>query len=577
MPSSDSSSRDSSDVDENDVLEVSPNERWHKLRKKVTNKDSMGIEEAHLAYDTELGIEVVWNEITFSAQRMSHDNLLDLDKKFKALTQLSHNNIVKYYDFWRDKGKLVVITEFLTSGTVKQHLRKTGKMNKTVTPKVWKRWCTQILSALKYLHEQSPPIVHGNLKLGSMFIQHNGLVKVGAVCLEDINEHVRTVAGDQFQWIAPEVFDRGTINDKSDIYAFGMCCLEMASGTVPYCECPSAGERNRRILKGEPPEVLSTITDPEMYDFISACLADEEHRPSADDLLFHTFFFEVPLLKVMVAHYIIRNKSKFKFDDVSEEMRLFLKEVRDGAWGTLVNVKGDKSLANKPGGGSLRSSTQQMGSQRDLPADASKAQQGLSKVDASSTSSITGAFPANARVERLVEKRRVTKFRKFVASVVDDPVMGAAESAKEGSICLEIHLIFIFGDSMRRELKFLYRSHADRVSLVVDEMVQQGLVCSADKALMEKVLFDIVNPCISSGDGHVSNFDGTANMAMGGSAPFLVAAGTKGPVGSNTHINSGASSTAVPTNATVSDQHQVVSGSQVSDVQPAKSAFTHSK
>eukprot|EP00126_Sphaerothecum_destruens_P008894 Sdes_comp20378_c2_seq1m14246 len=206
------------DDNENDTLEVSPNSRWHKLRKKVINKDSLGIEEAHLAYDTENGIEVVWNQITFSPQRMSEENIQNLNKKFKSLTALNHNNIVKYYDYWidREKRQIVVITELLTSGTVKQHLRKTLKMNKTVLPKVWKRWCVQILSALKYLHEQTPSIVHGNLKVGSIFIQHNGLVKVGAVCLEDINEHVRTIAGDQFQWIAPEVYDKGTLNDKSD-------------------------------------------------------------------------------------------------------------------------------------------------------------------------------------------------------------------------------------------------------------------------------------------------------------------------------------------------------------------------
>jgi len=43
----------------------------------------------------------------------------------------------------------------------------------------WKKWCTQILTALHYLHSCEPQIVHGNLTCNTIFIQHNGLIKIG--------------------------------------------------------------------------------------------------------------------------------------------------------------------------------------------------------------------------------------------------------------------------------------------------------------------------------------------------------------------------------------------------------------
>jgi len=43
---------------------------------------------------------------------------------------------------------------------------------------IWRRWCQQILAALCYLHELD--IIHGNLTLDTIFIQHNGLVKIGS-------------------------------------------------------------------------------------------------------------------------------------------------------------------------------------------------------------------------------------------------------------------------------------------------------------------------------------------------------------------------------------------------------------
>lgn len=38
----------------------------------------------------------------------------------------------------------------------------------------------QIFSFCSYLHSCSPPIVHGNLTCDTIFIQHNGLVKIGS-------------------------------------------------------------------------------------------------------------------------------------------------------------------------------------------------------------------------------------------------------------------------------------------------------------------------------------------------------------------------------------------------------------
>ena len=45
--------------------------------------------------------------------------------------------------------RLIFITEYMSSGSLKQFLRKTKKNNRRVQVQSWKRWCIQILSALK--------------------------------------------------------------------------------------------------------------------------------------------------------------------------------------------------------------------------------------------------------------------------------------------------------------------------------------------------------------------------------------------------------------------------------------------
>ena len=53
------------------------------------------------------------------------------------------------------KPRVVLITEYMSSGSLKQFLRKIKKSEKNsrkIPLQSWRRWCTQILSALKYLH-----------------------------------------------------------------------------------------------------------------------------------------------------------------------------------------------------------------------------------------------------------------------------------------------------------------------------------------------------------------------------------------------------------------------------------------
>lgn len=57
-----------------------------------------------------------------------------------------------------------------------------------------------------YLHSCSPPVIHGNLTCDTIFIQHNGLVKIGSVAPDAIHHHVKTCNDNMknMHFIAPE-------------------------------------------------------------------------------------------------------------------------------------------------------------------------------------------------------------------------------------------------------------------------------------------------------------------------------------------------------------------------------------
>ncbi|XP_010114986.1 PREDICTED: nuclear receptor-binding protein-like, partial [Chlamydotis macqueenii] len=135
---------------------------------------------------------------------------------FDNLIQLEHLNIVKFHKYWADvkenKARVIFITEYMSSGSLKQFLKKTKKNHKTMNEKAWKRWCTQILSALSYLHSCDPPIIHGNLTCDTIFIQHNGLIKIGSV-FHRIFANAFTAKADLQESWAPETGDKVRSNE----------------------------------------------------------------------------------------------------------------------------------------------------------------------------------------------------------------------------------------------------------------------------------------------------------------------------------------------------------------------------
>ncbi|CAG11037.1 unnamed protein product, partial [Tetraodon nigroviridis] len=320
--------------DESEILEESPCGRWQKRKEEVNQRNVPGIDDAFLAMDTEEGVEVVWNEVMISERK----NFKQLEEKVKAvfdnLIHLEHANIVKFHKYWADtkdgRARVIFITEYMSSGSLKQFLKKTKKNHKTMNEKALKRWCTQILSALKtltsvqalgqdavkssllmfsfpicsYLHSSDPPIIHGNLTCDTIFIQHNGLIKIGSVAPDTINNHVKTCYEEQknLHFYAPEYGD-DNVTTAVDIYSFGMCVLEMA-----LLEIHGNGESSY-VSQDAINNAIQLLEDPLQKELIQKCLeSDPSVRPTARELLFDPALFEVPLLKLLAAHSIVHHQ-----------------------------------------------------------------------------------------------------------------------------------------------------------------------------------------------------------------------------------------------------------------------------
>nr|UYL95365.1 MAG: hypothetical protein [Dali Nairo tick virus 1] len=306
--------------DESEILEESPCNRWLKRREEVQQRDIPGIDAAYLAMDTEEGVEVVWNEVKFSERKNFKAKEEKIREVFDSLAQLEHPNIVKIHKYWMDKDsekpRVIFITEYMSSGSLKQFLKKTKRNVIKLPLQAWKRWCNQILSALSYLHSCLPPILHGNMTCDTIFIQHNGLIKIGSVAPDAINHHVKTFRENikNVHFVAPEYGTASVVTPAADIYSFGMCALEMAA-----LEIPGNGDSGTQITEEVINKTIESLENVQQKDFIRQCLRkNPQERPTARELLFHPVIFEVHSLQVLAAHVIVKSAS-YQPDQLTDE------------------------------------------------------------------------------------------------------------------------------------------------------------------------------------------------------------------------------------------------------------------
>ncbi|NXE69388.1 WNK4 kinase, partial [Calcarius ornatus] len=227
--------------------------------------------------DTETTVEVAWCEL--QTRKLSKTERQRFSEEVEMLKGLQHPNIVRFYDSWKStiKGQIciVLVTELMTSGTLKTYLKRFKEMKL----KVLQRWSRQILKGLHFLHTRSPPIIHRDLKCDNIFITGpTGSVKIGDLGLATLKRasFAKSVIGTP-EFMAPEMYEE-KYDEAVDVYAFGMCMLEMATSEYPYSECQNAAQIYRKVTSGLKPSSFYKVKVPELKEIIEGCIRMDKNE-----------------------------------------------------------------------------------------------------------------------------------------------------------------------------------------------------------------------------------------------------------------------------------------------------------
>jgi eukaryotic-like serine/threonine-protein kinase len=200
-----------------------------------------GMAVVYKAYDTRLERDVAIKIIRTEqfAPSILEGVLKRFEREAKALARLSHQNIVKVYDYGEYDGKPYLVIEYLPGGTLKKRTEQAMPWQEAM------RTLLPIASALDYAHSEH--ILHRDIKPSNILLTKSGQLMLSdfgiARILEDQGEQTLTGTGVGVgtpEYMAPEQWI-GKAGPASDQYSLGVVLYEMITGHLPYnADTPAA-------------------------------------------------------------------------------------------------------------------------------------------------------------------------------------------------------------------------------------------------------------------------------------------------------------------------------------------------
>ena len=151
----------------------------------------------------------------------------------KAISILSHPNIVKVYDVSVTDRLQYIIMEYIDGITLKEYLKQRGG---ALTWKETVYFATQVLGALQHAHAKG--IIHRDVKPQNIMLLADGSIKMMDFGIARFSRAQSQTVSDKaigsVHYISPEQAKGDRTDARTDIYSVGVMLYEMLSGRLPF-------------------------------------------------------------------------------------------------------------------------------------------------------------------------------------------------------------------------------------------------------------------------------------------------------------------------------------------------------
>ena len=197
--------------------------------------------------------------------------------ELKIARKIVQKNIGRMFDLNEDKGTYYITMEYVSGQDLKGLIRQSGQLAIGTTISIAKQICDGLVEAHKL------GVVHRDLKPGNIMIDKEGTVRIMDFGIaRSLEEKGITGAGVMIgtpEYMSPEQVEAKEVDQRSDIYSFGIIMYEMLTGRLPFeADTPFAvGVKHKSEKPTDPKEYNSQISD-DLNRLILKCLEKEKEN-----------------------------------------------------------------------------------------------------------------------------------------------------------------------------------------------------------------------------------------------------------------------------------------------------------
>ena len=204
------------------------------------------------------------------------NSAVDLTEEFKYHSRLgSHPNIVNLIHHFETESHLFIVLEFCSNGDLYEAIRHGRGPLETEHVR---ESMLHLVDAVEHMHSKG--VYHRDIKPENIFLTHSGSLKLGDFGLTTTDEWSEESSVGSDRYMAPEQYTGGYSPEKADIWAIGICLLNILFARNPFVT-PTEDDllfadyvRDRQSLF----DIFPTLSY-DTYEVLVHCLAlDPEER-----------------------------------------------------------------------------------------------------------------------------------------------------------------------------------------------------------------------------------------------------------------------------------------------------------
>ncbi|KAI3995775.1 hypothetical protein MKX01_007254 [Papaver californicum] len=209
---------------------------------KETNVIGMGgtgkVYKAEMSrFQTTVAVKKLWKSPNSDIETGCSPQNDDLMGEVSLLGRLRHRNIVRLLGYLHNDSEVMIVYEYMQNGSLGEalHEKQAGKLLVDWVSRY--NIAVGVAHGLTYLHHDChPPVIHRDIKSNNILLDENLDARIAdfgiAKMIIKKNKTVSMVAG-SYGYIAPEYEYTLKVDEKSDIYSFGVVLMELLTGRWP--------------------------------------------------------------------------------------------------------------------------------------------------------------------------------------------------------------------------------------------------------------------------------------------------------------------------------------------------------